>query len=155
MTGDGDPSPHDQQTRQSAFENIDRVVVKKAALEVRFSPAADPPMSSLTIPWTPAPRRRRRLIIAPDGHHPYRPIRAETRARLLLGIARARQLLDDLITGRAADTEAIAQREGCSERTVRQNLNLAFLSPSIVKAAVNGTLPDGAGITRFIDADMV
>ena len=41
------------------------------------------------------------------------------------------------------------------ERSIRQNLNLAFLSPAIVRAAIDGTLPDGAGISQFIDAPMI
>jgi site-specific DNA recombinase len=34
---------------------------------------------------------------------------------------------------------------------VRQTLNLAFLSPEVVKAAVEGTLPDGAGLMSLCE----
>lgn len=149
----GDPAAEGQECAHG-FDAIERVVVTKLSLQVNFRADAKLSIPSLTISWSPKPHRRCRTIIAPDGDHPHRPIRAETRARLLLGIAKARRWLDDLVTGRAADTEVIAKREGCSERTVRQNLNLAFLSPSIVKAALDGTLPNGAGITQFIDAGM-
>ena len=30
-------------------------------------------------------------------------------------------------------------------------LSLAFLSPALVKSAIEGTLPDGVGITQFIE----
>ena len=63
------------------------------------------------------------------------------RARLLFGIAKARRRVDDRITGRVTDTQFIAIREGCSDRARRANLNLAFLSPTIVKAARVGTFP--------------
>ena len=116
------------QIRAQDFSIIDRVIVTKSALLVKFKTDAVQPKEALTIPWSPIPHRRRRAIIVPDQIDVERPIRSETRARLLLGIAKARQWLDDLITGRATDTHTIAMREGCSERTVRQNLNLAFLA---------------------------
>ena len=70
------------------------------------------------------------------------------------GIAKARLWLDDLIAGCATDTNAIAAREGCSERHVRMTLNLAFLPPDLVKAAVDGTLPDGPGVVRLGSAPL-
>ena len=78
-------------------------------------------------------------------------MRAETRARLVDGIAKARFWLDDLLTGRATDTHAIAIAESCSERSVRMTLNLAFLAPSVVQAAIAGTLPEGSGISALIN----
>ena len=110
----------------SDFLAIDRVVVTKTALQVTFNALAGSSACPLTIPWSPTPFRRRRAIIAPQANQPQRPIRAETRARLLLAIAKARHWLDDLVTGRVTDTKSIAEREGCSERSVRINLNLAF-----------------------------
>jgi hypothetical protein len=56
------------------------------------------------------------------------------------------------VSGAAADTRQIAQREGCSERSVRMVLNLAFLAPAIVKAAVEGTLLHGIGISRLTES---
>ena len=141
--------------RTQDFSTIDRVVVTKSALLVTFKTDAVQPKQALTIPWSPIPHRRRATIIAPDTIAAERPIRSETRARLLLGIAKARHWLDDLITGRATDTHTIAMREGCSERTVRQNLNLAFLAPDIVRQAFDGTLPDTAGITTLLEEPMV
>ena len=46
-----------------------------------------------------------------------RPIRSDTRATLLSAIATGRQWLQELISGKVADTEAIAQREGRSKRS--------------------------------------
>lgn len=83
----------------------------------------------------------------PDESGNQRPIRPETRARLLLGIAKARRWVDDLVSGRALDTQQLADREHCSERSIRANINLAFLSPTIIKAALEGTLPDGMGVS--------
>jgi hypothetical protein len=70
---------------------------------------------------------------------------------LVEGIAKGRLWLDELVSGRVLDTAAIALRERCSERSVRMTLSLAFLSPELVKAAVEGSLPRGAGITGAVE----
>ena len=59
--------------------------------------------------------------------------------------------MDELIAGTMPDTRAIAAREGCSERAARMILMLAFLSPKIVQAAIDGTLPRGVGVSRLTD----
>lgn len=40
-----------------------------------------------------------------------------------------------------ADVEQIAAREKCSVRQVNMTISLAFLSPTLVKAAIDGRLP--------------
>src|SRR6202011_2741014 len=47
--------------------------------------------------------------------------------------------------------ESIAARESKSERSIRMTLSLAFLSPDLVKSAIDGRLPRGFGLTRLID----
>ena len=66
----------------------------------------------------------------------------------------ARLWLTDLMAGRVKSTNEIAKREECSERSVRMTLALAFLSPTLVKAAVNGDLPAGIGIVGLTNAPM-
>jgi hypothetical protein len=46
-----------------------------------------------------------------------------------VSIARGRRWLDELITDPAANTESIADREGCSARRVNMTISLAFLAP--------------------------
>jgi site-specific DNA recombinase len=78
--------------------------------------------SAKRFPWScPGPRcrpnRRKRAVIgAKAGDPTARPIRSETRARLISGMANARTWLNELASGRMADTRAIALRQGCSER---------------------------------------
>jgi len=55
------------------------------------------------------------------------------------------------VAGEVTATEAIAQRLGCSDRQVRMTLSPAFLSPAIVKGAVDGTLPSGVGVAGLTD----
>jgi site-specific DNA recombinase len=78
-------------------------------------------------------------------------MRAEARKKLLAAIARSRRWLDELVTGSARNTDAIALREKFSERSVRALLSLAFLAPDLVKAAVDGRLPRGFGVSRLIN----
>ena len=80
-----------------------------------------------------------------------RPARSEDRARILEGIARGRSWLADLTCGRIPDTDAIALSEGCSERSVRMTLALAFLSSALVRLIVEGRLPRGIGLARLAE----
>ena len=51
----------------------------------------------------------------------------------------------------SASVEHIANREGCSVRRITMMLSLAFLAPSLVKAAADGRLPRGIGVSRLFD----
>ena len=70
----------------------------------------------------------------------------------MTSIACGRRWLDEIVTGAAADVEQIAAREKCSVRQVNMTISLAFLSPTLVKAAIDGRLPRGIGIARLRDA---
>jgi site-specific DNA recombinase len=108
----------------------------------------------LIVPWIKPPTKRRRDIIAPDQGRAAasRPIRAESRARLVAAIARGRLWLSQIETGAVSDVTKIAIREDCSPRHVNMTISLAFLAPSLVRAAVEGRLPHGIGLARLIDA---
>jgi site-specific DNA recombinase len=80
-----------------------------------------------------------------------RPIRVENRATLVAAIARGRRWLKELAEDASASAETIAKREGCSARKVNMTISLAFLAPDLVKAAVEGRLPRGMGVTRLTD----
>jgi site-specific DNA recombinase len=56
----------------------------------------------------------------------------------------------ELAWGQTVDS--IAAREACSKRHVSMTISLAFLAPSLVKAAVDGRLPRGIGVARLFDA---
>jgi site-specific DNA recombinase len=111
----------------------------------------NPPV--LAVPWSKTPQRRRRDVIAPEG--PSRtqvlPIRSDTRVKLVGAIARGRQWLSEIEAG-TATIDGIATREACSKRHVNMTISLAFLAPSLVKAAAEGRLPHGIGVARLFDA---
>jgi hypothetical protein len=55
------------------------------------------------------------------------------------------------MTGSITDAAQLARREQCTERQINLTLPLAFLSPQLVKAAVEGRLPRGINIERLRD----
>jgi hypothetical protein len=57
------------------------------------------------------------------GQNRTRPIRAETRAKLVTAIAKGRHWLDELIAGTVTNVEQIATREKCSIRPGQPNNN--------------------------------
>ena len=108
---------------------------------------------SLTIPWQKPPSRRSRQILRPHSalRSDVRPEQFERRARLVSNIARGRQWLNDVVSGRVTTVVDLAARENCSVRQVNMTISLAFLAPNLVKAAVEGRLPRGVGIERLRD----
>jgi site-specific DNA recombinase len=115
----------------------------------------DTTTSVLTVPWSKSPHRRRRDVITPEGasRPSVLPIRADARVKLVSAIARGRQWLSEIETG-TATIDGIAAREACSKRHVSMTISLAFLAPSLVKAAVDGRLPRGIGVARLFDAPL-
>jgi hypothetical protein len=144
-----DASPQSQ--RELIASHLQRVTVHKQKLELRLRTDEINEERRFTIPWAFTPSTRKREILMPHSASTVRPIRAESRARLVEGIAKARLWLDQLVSGDIESTGEIAERENCSERSVRMTLGLAFLSPAIVKAAVDGTLPRGCGVSQCLD----
>jgi len=109
----------------------------------------------LTVPWKKQPARRPRGIILPVPVSPRRdkrPIRAETRAKLIASIAKGRQWLEELTVGNVTTAEQIAARQNCTIRQVNMTISLAFLAPALVQAAVEGRLPRGIGVANLRDA---
>ena len=109
----------------------------------------------LTIPWKKTPARRPREIIPPGPVSPrpdQRPIRAETRAKLIASIAKGRQWLEEWAAGTVTSAEQIAARQNCTVRQVNMTISLAFLAPVLVQAAVEGRLPRGVGVANLRDA---
>jgi site-specific DNA recombinase len=109
---------------------------------------------SLTIPWQKPPSKRSRRILLRHNasRKDVQPEQFERRARLVSAIARGRQWLDDVVSGRVTTVQEICIiRETCSVRQVNMTISLAFLAPNLVKAAVEGRLPRGIGAERLRD----
>jgi hypothetical protein len=138
---------------------VEGVVVHKDSLIVRLKSegpdrdSASPDDRSLTINWQKPPFKRSRQILLPHNtpRSEVRPQRFERRARLVSAIARGRQWLDDVVSGRVTTVAELCAREKCSVRQINMTISLAFLAPNLVKAAVEGRLPRGIGIERLRD----
>jgi site-specific DNA recombinase len=134
----------DQQDRKQ-----DQVLSRKGDARDHANP------NIMVIPWRKPPSKRPREIILPPGgssHQDSRPIRAETRARLVTAIAKGRRWLAELVAGTVINVEQIATTENCTVRQVNMTISLAFLAPNLVQAAVDGRLPRGVGIANLRDA---
>jgi hypothetical protein len=152
--------------RCAIAELIDRIDVHKDRLAVQLRSHENPgtikssgdiePTDDrlLSIPWQKPPAKRFRQILLPHGssRSEVRPERPERRLRLVSSIARGRRWLDEIISGSVTDAEQIALRERCSVRHVNMTISLAFLAPTLVRAAVEGRLPRGINIERLRDA---
>jgi site-specific DNA recombinase len=62
--------------------------------------------------------------------------------------------IDELTTDSTRSIAAVAARESKTERSIRMTMSLAFLSPTLVKAAIEGRLPRGFGVKRLMDLPM-
>ena len=144
--------------RDDLAQLVAEVVVHRDRLIVRFKSdhadeGSDSPDGSLTIPWQKPPSKRSRQILLPHNasRSDVRPEQFERRARLVSAIARGRRWLDDVVSGRVTTVAELCTREKCSARQANMTISLAFLAPSLVKAAVEGRLPRGIGIERLRD----
>jgi site-specific DNA recombinase len=134
-----------------------QVVIHSMEITIRIGDHAEAGSSQagnfIRVPWQKQSSKRRREVLLPASvrSDDTRPIRSETRATLIAAIARGRRWLDELVRTSDATPETIAHREGCSPRKVTMTISLAFLSPALVKAALDGRLPRGIGVTRLCD----
>jgi site-specific DNA recombinase len=144
-------------TQADVQDLIDRVTIGRTAIEVQLSEAAEcgeeAGPRNVTLPWAPPSPNRRREIIqgVTDSKVRARPMRANARAILLDSLRNAHRWLDELLSDTLQNVEFLALRERKSERSVRMTLSLSFLSPDIVKAAIEGRLPRGCGLKRLVD----
>jgi site-specific DNA recombinase len=107
-------------------------------------------VTTIAIPWTsPVPAAVKGIIHVPAHNTPIKPGRRET---LLIAMAKARNWVDDLAHGRAASFAVIARREGKVERHIRLLAPLAFVSPRIVSALLDGTAPADLTLSKFARA---
>jgi site-specific DNA recombinase len=69
-------------------------------------------------------------------------------------IARGRAWFEELATGRARSLQVLAKRDGISRRYIRRLVGLAFLSPQLVEAILQGRQPVELCATRLTELDL-
>ncbi len=137
---------------RSAIERVevhsDHLVLalKTDRLQEPHTASGNMQVETISVPWRPTSSRPARTIVDAATHDlGASSSRQKDQQRLLTTITRSRNWMDELLSGRVADLETIAQRDGLSVRGVRLMLNLAFLSPRLIEAALQDRWP--AGIT--------
>jgi hypothetical protein len=124
---------------------VGRITLQEDRIEIRLRQAAvraDLEMTApeadtlMMMPWVRS-RAAVRQVTSPPSR---RAISAHTRETLLRAIARARLCAEALARGGETELAAMAEREGLSERYLRVQLPLAFLSPKVVEAIASGTI---------------
>jgi DNA invertase Pin-like site-specific DNA recombinase len=144
---------------------VDSVIVKPQALEVRLvlasetsAPTEEPSINdpdpgqlpTIMLAWTaPTFAAVKGIVHAPSAKP---ELKLESRDALLIAIAQARAWIDDIQLGRTASFAEIAKREAQGERYVRQLATLAFVSPRIIAAIVDGTAPADLTVTDLAKA---
>jgi hypothetical protein len=73
---------------------------------------------------------------------------------LIKAIARGRAWFEELATGHARSLQELAKRDGISRRYIRRLVGLAFLSPLLVEAILQGRQPVELTATRLTELDL-
>ena len=146
-------------TEREVRNAIERVTVSEARIEIVLdeSIVVEGQDRVLTLPWTRASSRRRREIIQGVGaaQRPLRAMRTKARDSFIRALRDARRRLDELLIDPAQTVESLAMREHKSERSIRMTVSLAFVSPVLAKAALEGRLPRGFSVKRLTDLPML
>ncbi len=142
---------------------IEKVVIEENAITIRIRRSAlsdgavVPPSSenlsdSLIELTAPIAFRRRgvelRLVL------PRQNDRSRCDPTLIKAIARGRAWFEELAAGRARSLRELAERDGITRRYVRRLVDLAFLSPELVEAILQGRQPVKLTATRLIELDL-
>ena len=106
---------------------------------------------ALTLPVRARFRGGRAAMIAAPGSAP-RP--AGPDKSLIKAIARAHRWKAMLMAGEPTSIEALAAHLKQERRHVGRTLSLAFLSPNITKAILQGEQPAGLRLAHLLDADI-
>ena len=138
---------------------IDRATVSATRIEIILNESivGEGQDRVLTLPWTRSSSRRRREIVQGVGEAqgPLRAMRTKARDSFIRALRDARRWLDELLIDPAQTIESLAMREHKSERSIRMTVSLAFVSPVLAEAAMEGRLPRGFSVKRLTDLPML
>ena len=147
-------------TDELISQHVERVVVyaDQIVVTLRSPEAGQDPSETraeatsptkLTIPFAPRLPPRKGSAHAPAEHGTIDP---RTQDTLLQAIARSRSWMDAVLTKKTASFDEIAAAERLAERHIRRLVPLAFLSPKIIQAIADGTVPTGLTVSNLTQA---
>ena len=165
----GAEPPSAMADRDLIERHVERIMVKPQAIEMRLvapaeasneaarqgigvnhAPRGEVPPITITLPWTtPNFAAVKGIVHTPSPQSAMKP---ESRGSLLTAIVKAQGWIDDIRLGRIASFAEIAKREAQGERHIRLLAPLAFLSPRIIAAIVDGTAPADLTVTGLAKA---
>jgi len=149
----------DPPTEKDVRNAIERATASATRIEIVLSESVvdEGQDRVLTLPWTRPSSRRGREIIQGVGEaqQPLPAMRTKARDGFIKALRDAHRWLDELLHDPTETTEMLAVREGKSERSIRMTLSLAFISPVLAEAAMEGRLPRGFSIKRLTDLPML
>jgi hypothetical protein len=151
--------PADTPLGKNIRNAIERVTVSATRIEIVLceSIVGEGQDRLLTLPWTRTSSRRRHEIIqgVDELKQPQRAMRTKARDGFVKAFGAAHRWLDELLSDANTSLDSLAVREGKSERSIRMTLSLAFLSPVLAEAAMDGRLPRGFSIRRLTELPML
>ena len=164
LANDDCEQPTSVDDRNLIERQLDRVVAKTQAIEIHLASstdrldgtsvdktgnpeASDVPQTIISAPWSTAPFAEVKGILHSPSSR--RTLSLESRDVLLCAIAKARIWIDDLVEGRVGSFSEIAMREGKVERHIRLLASLAFVSPRIISAIMDGSAPPDLTVTEL------
>jgi hypothetical protein len=153
-----DPKPISETDRELIERHLLRVTLSANEMKVHLRAAvagSDPAIgnddpivagnaeATIAIPWTVSTATLVKGLAYVPAHNT--PMKPGSREVLLMAIAKARKWIKDIERGQSFVD--IARREGKAERHVRHLAPLAIVSPRIITAIIDGTVP--AGLTTM------
>jgi site-specific DNA recombinase len=129
-----------------AVEMVERVVVARGELTICLAPFGGPAdndaATQIRIPWTVKASNTAGSVDCGEN------VGARNDG-LVQSIVRAHAWNQSLLTGTHTSVEKLAEAEGLHPKVVRQALRLAFLSPDVTSAILEGGQPSGLSLARI------
>jgi len=149
--------------RDMVEQQVERIIIKRGAIDIHLidgperkprqqlgnkaPAAAGEPPTVVTVPWAGAAAIEVKGILHSSSANT--TMAPESRDTLLYAIAKARAWTDDLVQGRVASFTDIAKREGKVEDHVKFLVRLAFVSPRVISAIIDGSVSADLRVTKL------
>ena len=126
-----------------AAVSFERVVIARNRLLITIAGIPDEPSREIKVTWSPTAKARATTVEGNNG-----PDAAHNEG-LIQSIIRAHTWMQGLREGTYDSIERLAEANGLHPKVIRQNLRLAFLSPDVTSAILEGSQPAGFSLARI------